>query len=137
MIAGDTNDLKQDSVLSLDSRFVQIVKEWTRLNPPAVLDPIIMTLSSFYQEPKCLETLDCDIDKVGKKSDHRTVFCRPIDPINNKSARQIRKVKVHPLPQSGIDQLKEWFIDKTWDQVYSVQSTHKKAEIFQPLLTQK
>ena len=137
VIAGDTNDLKLDSVMSLDSRFVQIVKEWTRLNPPAVLDPIIMTLSSFYQEPKCLEPLDCDTDKIGKKSDHRIVLCRPINTINNKSARQIRKVKVRPLPQSGIDQLTEWFIDQTWDQVYSVQSAHKKAEIFQQLLTQK
>ena len=137
VIAGDTNDLKLDSILSLDSRLVQIVQEWTRLNPPAILDPIIMTLSSYYQEPKCLEPLDCDPEKNGKKSDHRIVLCRPINTINNKSARQIRKVKVRPFPQSGMDQLTEWFIDQTWDQVYSEQSAHKKAEIFQHLLTQK
>ena len=66
VIAGDTNDLKLDSILSLDSRLVQIVQEWTRLNPPAILDPIIMTLSSYYQEPKCLEPLDCDPEKMGR-----------------------------------------------------------------------
>ena len=46
-------------------------------------------------------------------------------------------MKVRPFPQSGMDQLTEWFIDQTWDQVYSEQSAHKKAEIFQHLLTQK
>ena len=55
VIAGDTNDLKLDSILSLDSRFVQVVQKWTRIDPPAILDPVIMTLSKFYQEPVCLD----------------------------------------------------------------------------------
>ena len=92
--------------------------------PPAILDPVIMTLSKCYQEP-----LDSDPDKNGIESDHRIVLCRPISTINNKSIRQIREVKVRPLPQSGFDQLTEWFIDQTWDQVYSAQSAHEKAEL--------
>ena len=33
--------------------------------PPAILDPVIMTLSKFYQEPLCLDPLDSDPDKKG------------------------------------------------------------------------
>ena len=68
IIHGDSNDLKLDSILSLDSRFVQTVNSFTRLNPPAILDPIISTLSCYYQEPQCLEPLDADEGKKGVKS---------------------------------------------------------------------
>ena len=33
--------------------------------------------------------------------------------------------------------MREWFIDPTWDQVYSAESVHLKAEIFQKLLVDK
>ena len=62
VLAGDTNDLKLDTILSLSPNLVQIVKHWTRMDPPTILDPIIMTLSNLYQEPVCLEPLDADED---------------------------------------------------------------------------
>ena len=55
VLAGDTNDLKLDSILSLSPSLVQIVQNWTRMDPPAMLDPIIMTLSHLYQKPVCLD----------------------------------------------------------------------------------
>ena len=137
VISGDTNDLKLDSILSLDSRFVQVVQEWTRLDPPAVLDPVMMTLTKYYQEPLCLEPLDSDPDKKGVKSDHRIVVCRPISTINNKAIRHIREVRVRPFPQSGLDKLSEWFIDKTWEEIYELESAHEKAETFQKILVDK
>ena len=137
ILAGDTNDLKLDPILSLSPNLQQIVKKWTRLNPPALLDPIITTLSRFYQEPMCLDPLDADPDKNGVKSDHKIVVARAISTINNKSGRQTRQVKVRPLPQSGIVRMKDWFIDQTWDQVYQAESAHQKAEIFQNILVQK
>ena len=137
ILAGDSNDLKLDSILSLDSSFVQTVQQWTRMDPPAILDPIITTLSKFYQEPMCLEPLDADPDKNGVKSDHRIVLMRPINTINNKSIRHTRVVKVRPFPQSGIDQLREWFIDQTWETVYTAESAHEKAELFHKLLVEK
>ena len=100
VLAGDTNDLKLDPVLSLSPNFKQIVKKWTRLNPPALLDPIITTLSSFYRDPLCLEPLYSDPDKNGVKSEHRFVVA--ISTINNKSGRQTRQVRVRPFPQSQI-----------------------------------
>ena len=137
IIAGDTNDLKLDNILSLDNRFVQVVKKWTRMDPPAILDPVIMTLSKFYQEAECLEPLDSDQDKDGVRSDHRIVVCRPITVINNNSVRQTRTVTVRPFPQSGLDKFRDWFIDQTWEDVYNKESAHEKAEIFQKILVNK
>ena len=111
VIAGDTNDLKLDSILSLSPNLVQVVRDWTRLDPPAILDPVIMTLSNLYQVPMCLEPLDADPDTNGKKSDHRIVVIKPINVINNKCLRQTREIKVRPFPQSGITRMREWFID--------------------------
>ena len=43
-------------------------------------------------------------------------------------------MKVRPFPESGLDSMKEWFIDQTWDQVFKAESAHQKAEIFQQIL---
>ena len=126
-IAGDTNDLKLDSILSLDSRFVQVVQKWTRMDPPAILDPVMMTFPKLYQEPLSMEPLDSDPDKNGVKSDHRIVVCKPINTINNKAIRNIREVKVRPFPQSGLDQLREWLIDKP-GKIFICQSLHMKKQ---------
>ena len=90
-----------------------------------------MTLSHLYQKPLCLEPLDADPETNGKKSDHRIVISKPISVINNKCARQTRKVKVRHFPQSGILKMKDWFIDQTWEEVYCAESAHEKASIFQ------
>ena len=137
VIAGDTNDLKLDAILSLDPNFSQIVKKWTKMDPPAVLDPIIMTLSRYYQDPLCLDPLDADPDKNGVPSDHRIVITRPISTINNKPIRNIRKVKVRPIPQSGIILFREWLIDQSWEALYQAESAHTKAQIFQNMLVSK
>ena len=134
VIAGDTNDLKLDSILSLSPNFRQIVKDWTRLDPPAILDPIITTLHSYYQVPLCLPPLDSDADKNGTESDHRIVVSRPINVINNRCGREIKKIKVRPLPQSGMEKMKQWFIDQTWEEVFKEESAHRKAEVFQNML---
>ena len=81
-LAGDANDLKLDSILSLSPSLVQIVKDYTRMNPPKILDPVITTLSVYYQRPVCLEPLDADPDKKGKKADHKIVVVKPISTIN-------------------------------------------------------
>ena len=44
IIAGDTNDLKLDNIINLSPNTRQHVTGVTRLNPPAMLDPIISTL---------------------------------------------------------------------------------------------
>ena len=97
----------------------------------------MMTLSKYYQEPLCLEPLDSDPDKNGVQSYHRIVVCKPISAINNKPIRNTREVKVRPFPQSGLDKLREWFIDQTWEDIYKAESAHDKAEMFQKILVDK
>ena len=68
ILAGDTNDLKLDAILSLSPQLKQVVSSATRNG--AILDPIITTLSKIYQSPVCLPPLDNDPDNNGAPSDH-------------------------------------------------------------------
>ena len=140
-IAGDTNELKLDAILNLNPNLVQVVNKPTRIDAKtgaeAILDPIITTLAHFYQEPLCLDPLDCDPDKNGTKSDHRIVVFKPINVISNETARITREIKVRPIPKSGIDQMRQWLMDQTWNNVYEAESAHDKAEIFQKCLLEQ
>ena len=107
------------------------------MDPPAMLDPIIMTFSHLYKEALCLPPLDADPDTNGKQADHMIVVAKPINTVENKCSRQTRSVKVRPFPQSGFLKFKEWLIDETWEQVYQAESVHAKAKIFQNLLVTK
>ena len=99
IMAGDTNDLRLDPILNLSPQLIQVVNTPTRNG--AILDPIITTLSKFYQSPVCLPPLDPDPDKTGAPSDHKIVFMEPINSINNNPGRTQKKVTFRPLPQSG------------------------------------
>ena len=134
VIAGDTNDLRLESILSLSPNFRQIVQDWTRLNPPAILYPVLTTLSNFYQVPECLDPLDNDPDKNGKPSDHKIVLVKPVNTINNKSSRKVREVKVRPFTSSSLEKMKNWFVDQTWENVFKEESAHEKANIFHSML---
>ena len=134
ILAGDTNDFDISSILNLSPNFQQIVKDYTRLDPPALLDPIITTLHSFYQRPECIAPLDADRDKDGVASDHKIVVAKPINEINNKSNRIYRTVKVRPIPKSGIKKIEKWFIDQSWDTVYEAEDANEKAKNLQNIL---
>ena len=134
ILAGDTNELKLDPIHNLSPNFRQIVQDWTRLNPPALLDPVITTMANFYQKPECLEPLDADPDKNGVKSDHRIVIVKPINTINNRCGRTTRKIKVRPFPQSGLGKMKTWFMVQIWE---NVESAHEKASILESFFLRK
>ena len=93
--------------------------------------------SQYYQEPLCLDPLDPDPDKDGKKSDHRIVLLKPINEIDNQCARITRHIKVRPITESGIKEMRSWLMDESWKDVYSAESAHQKAEIFQQMLLDK
>ena len=134
LLAGDTNDLKLDSILSLSSSFKQVVDSPTRLNPPRILDPIITTLSSFYQKPVCLPPLDNDPDKDDSPSDHLIVFMKSIDSINN---NKVKVVKYRPINDDGIRLMGKWILQENWESVFDAPSAHDKAEILQNLMLEK
>ena len=137
IICGDTNDLKLESILHLNSNLKQVVNCPTRLNPPAMLDPIITTLSNFYQVPICLPPLDPDPDSNGKPSDHLMVLMPPISVINNNPARTKRLITFRPFSKQGMQKLQCWLAEQKWDEVTQEESAHKKAEILQNLIMSK
>ena len=44
---------------------------------------------------------------------------------------------MRPIPRSGIDKMRQWLIDQTWNNVYEAESAHAKAEIFQKCLLEQ
>ena len=128
IISGDTNDLKLDNILNLSPNMRQLVQGVTRLDPPAMLDPIISTLGCYYQQPVCLPPLDADPDSNGSPSDHLIVVMRPINTLNNKPGRNVREVKVRPLLDSGLAKFKQWIQEQDWTEVLNAESVDNKAE---------
>ena len=88
ILGADANHLNLDSILQLRPDMRSVVEEPTRLGPPpAMLDPIITTLGSYYQRPVCYPPLEADEGSGGKPADHLIVKMEPINMINNKAAR--------------------------------------------------
>ena len=135
ILAGDTNDLKLDAILSLSPNLKQVVTSPTRKDK--ILDPIITTLAKFYQLPVCLPPLDNDPDKTGAPSDHMIVYMKPVDAINNNPARKIKIVKYRPLPESGVREMGSWIVNHDWEAVFGAKTAHDKAEVFQATLLEK
>ena len=100
----------------------------------AILDPVITTLSPYYQTPQCLPPLDSDPDKNGKSSDHRIVVVRPITSINNKCARSTRTITSRPITELGISQMRSWLEGQSWSEVVVADSASNKAKTLQDML---
>ena len=64
VLAGDTNDLKLDSILSLSPSLVQIVRDFTRLDPLAILDPIINTVLTYSAYGSALECVPQEVSVI-------------------------------------------------------------------------
>ena len=137
LLAGDTNDLKLDQILSLSPSLKSVVVTPTRLNPDRILDNMITDLSRWYQTPQCLPALDADPGSGGKPSDHLTVVMEPLSVINNKPARISREVQVRPIKQSGVDLFSFWIRNQNWSEVLSAETVDEKSEILQNLLLSK
>ena len=137
ILAADSNDLKLDNILSLSPQMRQMVSGVTRLNPPKMIDPIITTLHTYYQEPIIFPPLDPDPHSDGKPSDHFIPVMRPINITNNKCARSHRVVTVRPILESGMNQLKSWMGNQSWSQILDEESINKKAIILQDCVLEK
>ena len=62
---------------------------------------------------------------------------KPINIIDNKSARYSREIRVRPITQSGIDKMRSWLMEETFENVYKAETAHEKAAIFQEMLMTK
>ena len=77
VIAGNTNQLNLSPFTDLSPNLKQEVKVFTRLNPPAILDPIITTQGKWYQSPMTKPPINLNKDG-GKPSDHLIVLRLPL-----------------------------------------------------------
>ena len=137
IIAGDTNRLNLSPILNLSPTLKQVVTVPTRLNPDAILDPIITTLFKLYCEPITKPPINNDEGNGGKPSDHLVVLMLPLSTVLDCPPRQYKTVVCRPLTDSGIHLYGEWLAEQNWNQVYSEVDCHKKAEVFQKLLVEK
>ena len=136
IIAGDTNRLNLNPILSLSPYLKQVVKVPTRLNPDAILDVIITTLSKFYQDPVTKPPINNDQGN-GKPSDHLVVIMKPISRTLDCPPRQYTSLETRPITDSGLALYGQWLDDQTWDFLYRERDAHKKAELFQKVLMEK
>ena len=131
------NELKLDPILQLSPSLKQVVQNPTRLDPPRILDPIITTLSDFYQLPECLAPLDADPESNGKPSDHLMVVMEPISQINNKPARTKKSFTYRPFTEDRLQKMREWIEKESWGEVAHEQSAHVKMKVLQNILVNK
>ena len=136
IIAGDTNRLNLSPILALSPHFKQVVTVPTRLNPDAILDIIITSMSKFYQAPVTKPPINNNVDN-GKPSDHLVVVMEPITSALECPPRVYRTVQYRPLTDSGFMMFEEWLAVQTWAEIYRETNCHKKAEIFQQILVNK
>ena len=137
ILCGDTNDLKLEPILHMNHKLKQVVQNPTRLNPPRMLDPIITTLSSYYQIPEVLDPLEADSGSNGKPSDHKMVVMSPITKIDNKHVRSKQKITYRPFCEENLQKMREWIEQETWSEVSHEFSAHKKLEFLQMKLMNK
>ena len=136
IIAGDTNRLNLAPILSLSPRLKQCVKVPTRLNPAAILDPIITTLHQWYLEPVTMPPINNN-EESGKPSDHLVVLMRPISAQFPSPPRQYYTVQTRPITESGLRYFGQWITNHSWRDLYTCTDVNRKAEMLQSVLLDK
>ena len=134
LIAGDTNRLSLSPITDLSLRLKELVKVPTRMNPDAILDPIISTLGKWYLEPVTKPPIDANKGGKGKPSDHLVVLMQPLVSALEVPPRQYRTVVSRPLSQSGIKSFGQWIVAQSWKEIYQCTDVNRKVEIFQNVL---
>ena len=131
ILGADANHLKLDSILSLRQDMRSLVEDFTRLGPPpAMLDPIITTLGSYYQRPVCYPPLEADEGSGVVPADHLIVKMEPINMINNKVARTYNTIQVRSMPQSSMDKYHVEVKKFDWGNVFFPHKEHMKRQNF-------
>ena len=118
IIAGDTNRLNLSPITSLSPNLKQVVKVYTRLNPPAILDPIITTLGKWYQAPVTKPPINANENSGGKPSDHLVVLMMPLVSELQIPPRVYTTVTTRPFTQSGVERFAQWVENYSFSEIY-------------------
>ena len=70
---------------------------------PAILESLITTPANYHKKPNCLELIDPDPEKDGKKSEHKIVVARAITEINNNAfPQQCPRLGIQSYMKNGV-----------------------------------
>ena len=134
ILCGDTNCLKLDAILNLNSNLKQVVDHPTRLQPPAILDPIITDLHSMYQSPVCEDALEVDSDKIGENSDHLMVKMIPLNNVNNNVSKEKKFITYRPLTDEGFKKMTFELENMSWEFIENIDEAECQMKMFQDTL---
>ena len=91
-----------------------------------MLDPIVTTLSSFYQLPQILPP-----------TDHLMVLMPALTSLNNKPARTNKEVAFRPISKEGLQRMENWIETEDWSSIKSENRANRKMDLLQNILVSK
>ena len=135
ILSADSNRLDLAPILNICSSLSQVVRVPTRLNPPATLDTIITTLSTYYNDPETKPPVSNDEDNPnGKPSDHLVVLWSPKRRHVSNSPREYREIVFRPMTDNGLSHFGNWIQSHQWNELYQMEDVNQKAIYFQNLI---
>ena len=117
ILGGDRNKMDIRPIMNCGLRLRQVVDQCTRQD--AILDVLIMNLTSFYNSPIIAPPIGPDDPANGKDSDHSVPVCTPHTDRHNPPARIYRHVRYRPLPDSSVRKFGQWITGEEWTQITS------------------
>ena len=130
LLCGDTNRLSLNPILSLSPDLKQEVKVFTRMDPPAILDPIITTLGKWYQSPVSMPPVEANPGD-GVASDHLIILMSPLVSELQTQPRIHKKIVTRPLNRAGLERFSKWVETCDWSKIFESKNANQMAEIFQ------
>ena len=136
ILMGDTNRLNLSPITNLSPNMKQAVKVPTRLNPPAILDPILTTMEKWYQPPVTKPPINANPGD-GVPSDHLIVLMCPLFSALDILPRVYRTVVTRPLTLTGFQRFSNWIENYDFKEIYECQDGDMMADKFQNTLFEK
>ena len=131
IMAGDRNDLKVETITSLDPTFKQLVKGFTNKNGDKILDVILTDSHDLMQEPSILPPLQVDDDKDGHDADHKGVQCLPRTSLAPQGGAVREKIMIQRFPDSKIEDFGLKLVEETWEQLEDSMDSTEMVSFFQ------
>ena len=133
ILGADRNNMDIKPILSCGLRLRQVVGLSTRQG--AILDIIIMNLSSYFKTAVIAPPLQPDDPNKAKPSDHSVPICVPHTDRFKPPARTYRTIKYRPLPDSSVHRFGEWIVKENWNGIKCDKSTSDQSVVFEQLIS--
>ena len=135
ILGADKNYMNIQPLLNCGLRLRQVVDRSTRMG--AIIDIIIMNLSSYYNTPIIAPPICPDDPTKGKPSDHCVPVCTPHTDRYTAASRNYKIIKYRPLPDSSIRRFGEWIVNEGWQSVEDGMSPSEQVSVFEKLVQDK